>query len=194
MVGRTLQRYRLIEEVGHGGMAVVYRGVDEGLEREVAVKLLHPHLAARVEYRRRLAREAKAVARLRHPNILEIFDFSGEDNPEAFLVTELIRGSTLREFAQQHPFDPPEIGSCRGSCARRGARSCPRAWHRSPGHQARERDDRQGGSAPALKLMDFGIAQIIDRDERMTVTGALMGSPAHMAPEIIDGEGGRRTQ
>lgn len=188
MTGRTLQRYRLLEEVGHGGMAVVYRGVDESLERDVAVKLLHPHLAARPEHRRRLLREAKAVARLHHPNILEIYDFSGEESPEAYIVTELIRGRTLKAFAQAHAFDPPELAAA-ATWVLAGALSHAHSQHII--HRDLKPENvmiREDGPAPVLKLMDFGIAQIIDRDERMTVTGSLIGSPAHMAPEIIDGE------
>lgn len=188
MVGRTLHRYRIVEEVGHGGMAVVYRGLDESLERDVAVKLLHPHLAARPEHRKRLAREARAVARLHHPNILEIFDFSGEDSPEAFLVTELIVGRTLRQFASDHPFDPPEVGA---ACVHVLAGALAHAHEQGIIHRDLKPDNvmiHEEGEAPVIKLMDFGIAQIVDRDERMTMTGALIGSPSHMAPEIINGE------
>lgn len=188
MLGRTLQRYRIVEEVGHGGMAVVYRGVDESLERAVAIKLLHPHLAARSEHRKRLAREAKAVARLRHPNILEIFDFSGEDSQEAFLVTELIEGRTLRAFAAEHPFDPPELGA---ACVHVLAGALAHAHAQGIIHRDLKPDNvmiHEAGDTPVVKLMDFGIAQIVDRDERMTVTGSLIGSPSHMAPEIINGE------
>lgn len=188
MVGRTLHRYKIIEEVGHGGMAVVYRGLDEALERDVAVKLLHPHLAARPEHRRRLAREARAVARLRHPNILEIYDFSGEDSSEAFLVTELIVGGTLRSFAAAHPFDPPELAA---ACVYVLAGALGHAHEQGIIHRDLKPDNvmiNEAGDTPVIKLMDFGIAQIVDRDERMTMTGSLIGSPSHMAPEIIDGE------
>jgi serine/threonine-protein kinase len=188
MVGRTLNRYRIVEQVGHGGMAVVFRGVDESLEREVAVKLLHPHLAERVEHRRRLAREAKAVARLRHPNILEIFDFSGEDSPEAFIITELIKGRTLKAFATEHPFSPPELAA---ACVYELAGALAHAHDQGIIHRDLKPENvmiQEAGNEPAVKLMDFGIAQIIDRDDRMTVTGSLMGSPAHMGPEIINGE------
>lgn len=169
-------------------MAVVYRGRDEALERDVAIKVLHPHLAARAEHRRRLAREAKAVARLRHPNILEIYDYAGDDAEDAFLVTEFIQGRTLRAFAQAHPFDPPELAA---ACVLELAGALAHAHEQGIVHRDLKPDNvmiREDGPAPVVKLMDFGIAQIIDRDERMTVTGSLMGSPAHMAPEIIDGE------
>lgn len=187
MVGRTLQRYRIEEEVGHGGMAVVYRGRDVSLEREVAVKVLYPHLASRREHRLRLAREAKAVARLKHPGIVEIYDFSGEDGEEAFIVTELIRGRTLRAFAGAHPFDPPELAA---ACVHALADALAHAHAQGIVHRDIKPENVmvREGESPAVKLMDFGIAQIIDRDDRMTMTGALMGSPAHMAPEIIDGE------
>ncbi|HEY7373482.1 MAG TPA: protein kinase, partial [Polyangia bacterium] len=68
------ERYKLIEEVGQGGMAIVYRAQDETLKRVVAIKVLHQHLAAEPESKARLEREAQAVAKLRHDNILEIFD------------------------------------------------------------------------------------------------------------------------
>src|SRR5512140_225033 len=98
LVGRHIGRYRILEQLGQGGMSVVYKGLDTALDREVAVKVLHPHLANKLESRKRLEREAKAVARLRHPNILEVFDYAGADAAEAYIVCELILGRTLRQF------------------------------------------------------------------------------------------------
>src|SRR5438067_5460967 len=92
-------------------MSVVYKGLDTALDREVAVKVLHPHLAQKEESRKRLSREAKAVAKLRHPNILEVFDFAGAESADAYIVTELIHGKTLAQLAEAHPFDPPEIAA-----------------------------------------------------------------------------------
>ena len=106
---RRVDRYELLEEVGSGGMAVVYRGRDTALDREVAVKLLHPHLAARAESRARFSREARAVARLRHPNIVEIYDYAGEAAVESYLVTEFVHGRTLRAFAEQELRGLPEV-------------------------------------------------------------------------------------
>src|SRR4030095_2097881 len=91
-------RYRLLEEVGQGGMAVVYRAQDETLKREVAIKVLHQHLATEVESKARLEREAQAVAKLRHENILEIFDYSGIESASSYIVTEFIAGQTLKQF------------------------------------------------------------------------------------------------
>src|SRR5512137_1314885 len=108
---RRIDRYELLEQVGTGGMSVVYRGHDTALDREVAVKVLHPHLAARPESRARFSREARAVARLSHPNIVEIFDYAGDAAVESFLVTEFVRGRTLRAFAEQVGTGFPEIAA-----------------------------------------------------------------------------------
>src|SRR5687768_16592076 len=104
-------RYRVIKEVGQGGMAVVYKAHDESLQREVAVKLLHAHLVAEPESKSRLQREAQAVAKLHHDNIVQIFDYSGTDASASFIVTEFIDGQTLKQFVGNRPPPPPEIAA-----------------------------------------------------------------------------------
>src|SRR3954471_14637899 len=104
-------RYRLIEEVGQGGMAVVYRAKDDSLKREVAIKVLHRHLSTEPESKARLEREAQSVAKLHHENILEIFDYSGPDSASSYIVTEFIDGETLKEFLGAHPIGFPEIAA-----------------------------------------------------------------------------------
>ncbi len=185
LVGRQIGRYRILEQLGQGGMSVVYKGLDTALDREVAVKVLHPHLAGRDESRKRLAREAKAVARLHHPNILEVFDFAAADDQDAYIVTEYIRGKTLRQFLAEESLDPPEVAAMvvhEIACALAHAHESGVIHRDLKPENVMLRDDG------VLKLMDFGIAKILDRDEKMTMTGALVGSPAHMAPEIIEGE------
>jgi serine/threonine-protein kinase len=104
-------RYRIIEEVGQGGMAVVYRARDETLGREVAVKVLHPHLLAEAESRARLQREARAVAKLNHDGILQVFDYSGDDAESSFIVTEFIDGQTLKQFLANRKLPVPELAA-----------------------------------------------------------------------------------
>src|SRR3954454_11366473 len=104
-------RYRLIEEVGQGGMAVVYRAHDESLKREVAVKVLHQHLATEAESKARLEREAQAVAKLHHENIVEIFDYSGTDSQSSYIVTEFIDGVTLKQFLASRRIAFPEVAA-----------------------------------------------------------------------------------
>src|SRR5260370_31130588 len=96
-----LAKYELLEQIGHGGMATVYRARDRRLAREVAVKVIHPHLRDSLEVAHRFAVEAKAVAKLRHDNIVEVYDVSAEDEPEQYLVVELLRGVTLRKLLQK---------------------------------------------------------------------------------------------
>jgi tRNA A-37 threonylcarbamoyl transferase component Bud32 len=184
---RTLGRYQLIEQVGTGGMAVVYRGRDSALDREVAVKLLHPHLAQAPESRARFSREARAVARLAHPGIVEIYDYSGDGAPEAYLVTEFVRGQTLRVFAQETGFANPEVGLLIGRAL---ADALAHAHAAGVIHRDLKPENVmvQLGERAAVKLTDFGIARILASEERMTMTGALVGSPNHMAPEIVEGK------
>ncbi len=185
LVGRQIGRYRILEQLGQGGMSVVYKGLDTALDREVAVKVLHPHLAGREESRKRLAREAKAVARLHHPNILEVFDFASLDDQDAYIVTEYIRGKTLRQFLSEETLEPPEVAAM---VVHEIASALGHAHDSGVIHRDLKPENVMLRDDGVLKLMDFGIAKILDRDEKMTMTGALVGSPAHMAPEIIEGE------
>src|SRR3954447_5013499 len=181
--GRTLSRYRLLEEVGQGGMAVVYRGFDTTLNREVAVKVLHPHLAGMAESRARLQREAHAVAKLRHENILEIFDYSGPDSPDSYIVTEFIHGKTLKNFLADHPLPFPEVAEM---IASEVARALEHAHQFGVIHRDVKPENVMIRDDGLIKLTDFSIAQIVDK-ERMPVTGQLLGSPAYLAPEHVEG-------
>ncbi|WP_375765219.1 serine/threonine protein kinase [Archangium gephyra] len=184
-IGRNIGRYRILEELGSGGMSVVYKGLDTALDREVAVKVLHPHLANKSESRRRLAREAKAVARLHHPNILEVFDFSAEGAQDAFLVTEYVRGRTLKQCVDElGRLELPELAAM---AVHEIAAALAHAHESGVIHRDLKPENVMVREDGVLKLMDFGIAKLLDIEERMTVTGALVGSPAHMAPEIIEG-------
>ncbi|MGO9830890.1 MAG: protein kinase domain-containing protein [Myxococcaceae bacterium] len=186
LAGRQLGRYRLLEMLGTGGMSVVYRGLDTALQREVAVKVLHPHLLLQHgEARRRLEREARAVARLHHPNIVEVFDVADASLEDAFLVTELVRGETLRAFAERERCWPPELGAL---VVHQVASALAHAHQAGVVHRDLKPENVMLREDGVLKLMDFGIARVLDPAERMTQTGALVGSPAYMAPEVIDGQ------
>src|SRR5580692_9057257 len=181
---RVPERYRLIEEVGQGGMAVVYRAQDETLKREVAIKILHQHLAGEADSKARLEREAQAVAKLRHENILEIFDYSGTGSASSYIVTEFIDGQTLRQFLNGRPLGFAERAAliCVEVC-----RALAHAHSLGVIHRDVKPENVMIRKDGLIKLMDFGIAQVLDF-QRMTVTGQLLGSPAYMAPEIIEGK------
>jgi eukaryotic-like serine/threonine-protein kinase len=205
----VLAKYDVLEELGHGGMATVYRAHDRRLGRDVAVKVIHPHLRDSGEVARRFSIEAQAVAKLRHPNIVEVYDVSAEGEAEQYLVVELLRGRTLRKLLQTEGALPPEIAAAIG-VELLGALGHAHAHgvihrdvkpenviieHRSPEPlPSSERDTseaRPAASEPGervlVKLTDFGIAKLLDV-QGMTSTGQVLGSPAHMAPEQIEGQ------
>lgn len=199
-----LTKYELIEEVGHGGMATVYRARDPRLDREVAVKVIHRHLRENFEVAARFGSEARAVAKLRHPNIVEVYDVSGEDDGERYLVVELVRGTTLRKLLQQHAPMPPEVAAALGLelCAALEHAHSQGVIHRDvkpenvlldlstgdpvSGKSRSAPASPKRGSRARVKLTDFGIAKILDA-QGVTSTGQVLGSPAHMAPEQIEG-------
>jgi serine/threonine-protein kinase len=186
-VGQVLDKYELLERVGQGGMAIVYRGIDRQLKRVVAIKVLHKHLADYQEARDRFEREAQAVAKLRHENIVEIFDYSGADAAEvagsSYIVTEFIDGKTLKQQATDRPITYPEIGAM---VVLQVCRALAHAHAAGILHRDVKPENIMIRTDGIVKLMDFGISHMVDL-ERLTVTGQLLGSPAYMAPEHVEG-------
>lgn len=186
-------KYDLLEEVGHGGMATVYRAHDPRLARDVAVKVIHRHLRESAEVGRRFTAEARAVAKLRHPNIVEIYDVADDDAPERFLVAELITGGSLRKILTKLGTLPAEIAACVGVELADGLAH---AHERGVVHrdvkpenvlfEIPSDDELARPEAQVLvKLTDFGIAKMLDQ-QGVTATGQVLGSPAYMAPEQIE--------
>jgi eukaryotic-like serine/threonine-protein kinase len=188
-----LAKYEILDELGHGGMATVYRARDRRLGREVAIKVIHPHLRDSAEVVSRFDTEARAVAKLRHPNIVEVFDVGDKDESEVYLVVELLRGTTLRKILLKHPAMPPEVAAALalellGGLAHAHANG---VIHRDVKPENVLIEHRPGtaetpGEGVIVKLTDFGIAKLLDA-QGVTSTGQVLGSPAHMAPEQIEG-------
>lgn len=193
-----LTKYELYEELGHGGMATVYRAHDRRLGREVAIKVIHRHLREHAEVAARFTSEARAVAKLRHPSIVEVFDVSDESEPERYLVVELVRGPTLRRLLAERGHLPPEIAAAlvlelAGALGQAHAHG---VIHRDvkpenvlldldqPRHE--RQSERPVHRRSRVKLTDFGIAKLLDA-QGVTSTGQVLGSPAHMSPEQIEG-------
>lgn len=181
---RKLERYEIVAEIGHGGMATVYRARDTRLDRLVALKILHPHLRGAEEARARFSREAKSVARLRHPNILEIFDYSGEGSEDGYIAAELLTGPTLKAFVEERGPLPAEVAATVGIAL---ASALDEAHRAGIIHRDVKPENVLLHDAQTVKLTDFGIAQLSD-SQSYTATGQVLGSPGHMAPEQIEGQ------
>jgi serine/threonine-protein kinase len=187
--GPRIEKYELLEEIGHGGMASVYRAKDRRLGREVALKLIHPHLRESPEVAARFVAEARAVAKLRHPNIVCVYDISDEDEPERYLVAELIEGATLRQLLREHGRLPVELGVV---VALEIGKALSHAHEQGVIHRDVKPENvlvelsKDSEARVRVKLTDFGIAKLLDA-QGVTSTGQVLGSPAHMAPEQIEG-------
>jgi eukaryotic-like serine/threonine-protein kinase len=180
---KTIEKYEILEELGHGGMATVYRARDTLLDRPVALKVMHPHLRGSREARARFRREAQGVARLRHPNVLEIYDCSGEDSEASFIATELLTGPTLRALADASGDMPAEVAA---SFAIEVCAALSAAHEKGLVHRDVKPENILVHQGERVKLTDFGIADMLDA-QTMTATGQILGSPGHMAPEQVDG-------
>lgn len=189
-----LPKYELLDEIGHGGMATVYRARDKRLGREVAVKVIHRHLRENPEVSARFHSEALAVAKVKHPNIVEVYDVSEEHEVEKYLVVELVRGITLRQLLREQGPLPPEVAACIAIEITRALGLAHREGivHRDVKPEnvllrlGTSEQSTRGADAVRVKLTDFGIAKLLDA-QGVTHTGQVLGSPAHMAPEQIEG-------
>ncbi len=180
----VLDRYRLVRQIGAGGMGVVYLAIDEHLEREVAVK----RIAVQLDPDGRGEREALAAARLSHPAIVSLYE-SGRDEDAVYLVSELVRGRTLAELIRDGDLSDRDVVQI-------GITLCDALEHahaRGVVHRDVKPsniicpDSREEGGCVA-KLTDFGIAMMADGDV-LTRTGDIMGTLAYMAPEQARGAG-----
>jgi serine/threonine protein kinase len=187
--GTLSERYEVGERLGSGGMSNVHRATDRILERTVAVKILAEHLSDDERFVARFRREALAVAKLIHPNIVQVYD-TGIDAGRHYIVMEYVEGRSGAQILQRHgPLDAEtaaEIGSqaCAGLdyAHRRGI------IHRDvkPGNLM-VLGGPVGGGEMTVKLTDFGIARAIEQT-RITQVGSVVGTAAYLSPEQVRGE------
>ena len=187
--GTLSGRYELEDRLGSGGMSNVYRATDRILERTVAVKILAEHLSDDERFVARFRREALAVAKLIHPNIVQVYD-TGVDQDRHYIVMEYVEGRSGAQLLQRHgPLDPEttvEIGeqACGGLdyAHRRGI------IHRDvkPGNLMIV-GGPAGGGEMTVKLTDFGIARAAEQT-RITQVGSVVGTAAYLAPEQVRGD------
>lgn len=177
-------RYRLIAEIGRGGMASVHRAHDEVLDREVAVKVLHARLAADPAFRDRFQREARAAARLSHPNVVTVHD-CGQEQDRAWLVMELVEGDSLRDVLDiRGRVTPGEALSLLAPAAAGLA-----AAHESGMvHLDIKPENVLYGRDGTVKVTDFGLARAAATATVTFDSGMIVGSPHYLSPEAVEGE------
>ena len=182
MIGRTLGNYRIIEQIGMGGMATVYEAYDPGTDRHVAIKILPRQFSKDPTFRERFRREAKAIAKLEHLHILPIFAY-GEEDDIAYMAMRCLKTGTLTDRIKQGPLPLKEAGHLLNQIA-------------SGLDYAHEHNILHRDVKPSNILLDasgnafltyFGIAKIVESALDLT-GGGILGTPAYMSPEQCMGE------
>jgi len=179
--GFALGQYRIVAPIGRGGMATVYKAHHPGLDRDVAIKVLPEFFAEDEGYRERFQQEARSVARLKHPNILNVFDF-GQEHGITYLVLELVEGGTLAERLGR-PMDLEDVV--------RILRPIASALDHAHAQGILHRDIKPSNilihrdGTPVLA--DFGLAKMADSVRKLTATGMVLGTPEYMSPEQSSG-------
>lgn len=188
-----LGRYENLQPLGGGGMSEIYRAQHPTLHRSVAIKVLPLRLARREEYRRRFEREARAMASLKHPNIVQIYDY-GEVDGILYIVMEHVQGPDLGDLlAEQGAFPLEQVREIIGQLA--GALDYAHAQgivHRDikPSNTMLEPVSSPGGAFPhRVVLMDFGLAKLKDAVSQLTHSSGVMGTLDYIAPEQIHAAG-----
>ncbi|MFJ9647334.1 Stk1 family PASTA domain-containing Ser/Thr kinase [Streptomyces sp. NPDC004244] len=181
LVGQTLDgRYRIDARIAAGGMATVYRALDTRLDRILALKVMHPALAADGAFVDRFIREAKSVARLAHPNVVAVFD-QGTDGPYTYLAMEYVSGCTLRDVLRERGALQPRaaLDVLEPVLAALGA-----AHRAGFVHRDMKPENVLIGDDGRVKVADFGLVRSVDTVT--STTGAVLGTVSYLAPEQIE--------
>ncbi len=187
LVGQSLGQFHLVERLGQGGMADVYKAYQPSLARYVAIKVIHSHLAGDGEFLERFEREAIAVAGLHHPNIVQVFDFVREDDLH-YMVMEYIDGPTLEAELQAHR-DNEQLYPLADAVSmfQSLASAIDYAHHQNVIHRDLKPANIMFTPARRVVLADFGIARLMSVPS-FTTKNAVLGTPAYMSPEQAQAE------
>ena len=184
--GQKIGRYSIVDELGRGGMGVVYRAYDSALKRIVALKMILDPTRAGPELIERFRKEASAVARLHDPRIVSVYEV-GEHEGKPYLVMELIAGRSFEQHLRREHPGPRRVAEI----VREVALALEHAHENGIVHRDVKPDNILVDEAGHAHLMDFGLAQDLSATARLTVTGQVLGTPAYMSPEQASGDPGR---
>lgn len=174
--------YLILDKLGEGGMGVVYQARQISLGRVVALKTIRSARSAREDDRERFLQEAAAVARLRHPNVVTVFEV-GEHEDGPWFAMEFVEGRSLAELARQNPF-PPERAA---DLVRKLAGAIHHAHEQGVLHRDLKPSNVMIDSGGEPRVLDFGLAKMSAQGSDLTQTGAVLGSPSYMPPEQAKG-------
>ena len=174
--------YELLEPIGRGAMGAVFKARHARLNRLVAFKRIHQGGQASESNRKRFLREAEAVARLQHPHIVTLYE-AGEVKGQPYLAMELVSGKTLAETIGGKPMPPRQAAEC----LKKIAQAVQYAHERGVLHRDLKPSNVALDENLEPRVMDFGLARLVEQDSEMTLTGMAIGSPSYMAPEQAAG-------
>lgn len=179
---RARGRLSIVRKLGQGAMGVVYEAEDTLLKRKLALKELPPHLAADPEFRERFIREARALAQLSHPHIVQLYDLI-EDGDRVYLSLEYIAGSTLADRLSRGPLEIDRVAAVGGQILT----ALEYAHRMGVIHRDLKPSNILLTGEETVKIADFGLAKIL-HSTQLTAEGSLMGTPAYMSPEQAQGK------
>jgi len=182
LIGQTLGQYKIIERIGEGGMATIFKAYQPGLNREVALKILPPYVAEKEGFAERFTREAQAIGNLHHPNILPVYD-SGRDKGYGYLAMRYVPRATTLAHLMKAPLPTDRILEITGQVAA--------ALEHAHKAGVIHRDIKPSNilmDNDWVLLSDFGLAKMVETPSELTGTGVGLGTPAYMSPEQAKGQ------
>ena len=182
-VGENIGPYRIVEQLGQGGMATVYKAYHASLDRYVALKALHPAFNEDKTFAARFQREARVVAKLEHPNIVPIYDYA-EHEGRPYLVMKYIEGDTLKARLNQGPLDSQEINQIVDSVGS----ALSYAHKQGVLHRDIKPSNVLVATDGQIYLADFGLARIAQLGESTMSSDSIMGTPQYISPEQAIGK------
>ncbi len=178
MIGSKLGPYEILDEIGRGGMATVYRARQPNMDRMVAIKIIHKAISSERTSLDRFQREARLIAKLEHPHILPVYDYNGEHDPP-YIVMRYMPTGTLKDILKREPLRLNEVVFL----IRQIASALDYAHKQGVIHRDIKPSNIMVDSEGNAFLTDFGIARMVEGTQGLTASGMAVGTPGYMAPE-----------